>query len=289
MNLTQISSKDSSSGALNTNSSSINNNNPSNSGSNSNSSTNSNSNNGNSSNSMAMPKTGVSSPVVAVLSSPSAPPGASPTPSVAVPAVTEVCQQARPPALLLTNNNNNNNASSITTTTTVTTTTTTSSVIMSVAPPNSNNSSPPATQHQFTVHGHFLGPGDHCGPAPNVTVNPLYQPLQPHLLAIGPGTSSDHTPSISSSSLTPPPLPPAPPRPAPPLPPSAADQQIRVLTPSEIMRTLPSLCQESYEPPQCLVRTASATFLLLLFLSELLFIDSVTTFPNSFNLVPFFF
>lgn len=30
---------------------------------------------------------------------------------------------------------------------------------------------------------------------------------------------------------------------------SSVDHQIRVLTPSEIMRTLPSLCQEHYDPP----------------------------------------
>jgi hypothetical protein len=57
---------------------------------------------------------------------------------------------------------------------------------------------------------------------------------------------------------TPPPLPPPPP-PQPQLPPpnllnsgtvnAVTDQQIRVLTPSEIMRTLPSLGQETYDLP----------------------------------------
>lgn len=86
------------------------------------------------------------------------------------------------------------------------------------------------TQHQFiTVHGsnhHFLGSNDHSGPAPNVTVNPHYQPSHgdPNPRPI-PMSSSLNTSS------------------------AVADQQIRVLTPSEIMRTLPSLCQEGYEPP----------------------------------------
>lgn len=102
----------------------------------------------------------------------------------------------------------------------------------------------PPTQHQFTVHGHFLGPGDHCGPAPNVTVNPLYQPPI--------NNNSNNSNSNNEHSLTPPPR-------APSITSSAADQQIRVLTPSEIMRTLPSLCQESYEP-QCLVRTICRNF-----------------------------
>lgn len=85
------------------------------------------------------------------------------------------------------------------------------------------------------MHGQFLGSGDLChGPAPNVTVNPLYQPL------VGP----EHGPT-------------PPPRPSAPLP-TAADQQIRVLTPSEIMRTLPSLCQENYDT-QPLVRAYSVS------------------------------
>lgn len=80
------------------------------------------------------------------------------------------------------------------------------------------------------MHGHFAGPGDRVGPAPNVTVNPNYQP----------NPCTDHAPLLSRSlsvvqqSNSP----------------SASDQQIRVLTPSEIMRTLPSLCQENYEPQQ---------------------------------------
>lgn len=80
------------------------------------------------------------------------------------------------------------------------------------------------TQQQFTVHGPILGPGDHChGPAPNVTVNPLYSEPAP-------------SPSLRHAHAQPPPS-------------AAADHQIRVLTPSEIMRTLPSLCQEACEPP----------------------------------------
>lgn len=81
----------------------------------------------------------------------------------------------------------------------------------------------PATHQQFTVHGHFAGPDDHVGPAPNVTVNPFYQPNV--------GESVAHHPSKLVPAQ------------------NTQDQQIRVLTPSEIMRTLPSLCQENYEPP----------------------------------------
>lgn len=86
----------------------------------------------------------------------------------------------------------------------------------------------PTTHQQFTVHGQFAGPDDHVGPAPNVTVNPFYQP--------GGGEGIVHHPSKLVPAQ------------------NTQDQQIRVLTPSEIMRTLPSLCQENYEPPQTLVR-----------------------------------
>lgn len=86
----------------------------------------------------------------------------------------------------------------------------------------------PTTHQQFTVHGHFAGPDDHVGPAPNVTVNPFYQP--------GGGDAIAHHPSKLVPAQ------------------NTQDQQIRVLTPSEIMRTLPSLCQENYEPPHALVR-----------------------------------
>lgn len=136
-------------------------------------------------------------------------------------AVTEVCTHHSRPTPTLTNAS-------------------TSSVSVSPCSTPQPVSVPPSppTQHQFTVHGHFLGPGDHCGPAPNVTVNPLYQPN-------------------TEPSVTPPPRTP--------ISSSAADQQIRVLTPSEIMRTLPSLCQESYEP-QSLVRTKSSKFLWKLFI-----------------------
>lgn len=108
------------------------------------------------------------------------------------------------------NHNNNNNGSSNT-------------LISTTHPVNSS-----ITQQQFTLHGtshHFLG-SDHNGPAPNVTVNPHYQPnhADPNPRPI-PMSSS-----LNSSS-------------------AVADQQIRVLTPSEIMRTLPSLCQEGYEQP----------------------------------------
>lgn len=78
-----------------------------------------------------------------------------------------------------------------------------------------------STIQQFTVHGQFLSVHNHNGPAPNVTVNPHYQPDPP--------SSPILRPSIPA--------------------PLAADQQIRVLTPSEIMRTLPSLCQDSYDIP----------------------------------------
>lgn len=101
---------------------------------------------------------------------------------------------------------------------------TTSSVSVSSPPPITPRPPTPSTHQQFTVHGQLFGPGDHCGPAPNVTVNPLYQPNlseQPNAVQI-----------LRPIQNTPP----------------ATDQQIRVLTPSEIMRTLPSLCQESYEP-----------------------------------------
>lgn len=86
----------------------------------------------------------------------------------------------------------------------------------------------PTTHQQFTVHGQFAGPDDHVGPAPNVTVNPFYQP--------GGGEAIAHHPSKLVPAQ------------------NTQDQQIRVLTPSEIMRTLPSLCQENYEPPHTLVR-----------------------------------
>lgn len=139
-------------------------------------------------------------------------PAPAPAPIVRVPQVSqpvpvsEVCtHQSRPTSL---------------------TTASTSSVSVSPKPAS------PTIQHQFTVHGQFLGSGDLChGPAPNVTVNPLYQP---------PATSP-------------------PPRPSAPLPTSAADQQIRVLTPSEIMRTLPSLCQENYDTQPPLVRFYSVS------------------------------
>ena len=110
----------------------------------------------------------------------------------------------------------------------------TTSSVLSVTPPSPVSAPPslhlsplpspqliPTTVHQFMVHGHFFGASDdHRGPAPNVTVNPLYQPN-----VVTCSRSAAHPSSI------------------------AADQQIRVLTPSEIMRTLPSLCQETYEPP----------------------------------------
>lgn len=137
-----------------------------------------------------------------VVVAPPAPVVVPPPPAPVVPAVSEVCtqqqQQSRP--------------------TTHSSLTTASTSSVSVSPPSPR---PPVTQQQFTVHGHFLGPGDHCGPAPNVTVNPHYQPSDPAV------------PLRPSIQATPPP---------------ATDQQIRVLTPSEIMRTLPSLCQENYEP-----------------------------------------
>lgn len=94
---------------------------------------------------------------------------------------------------------------------------------VSVLPPPS-----PTTHQQFTVHGQFAGPDDHVGPAPNVTVNPFYQP--------GGGEGIIHHPSKLLPAQ------------------NTQDQQIRVLTPSEIMRTLPSLCQENYEPSHTLVR-----------------------------------
>jgi len=108
------------------------------------------------------------------------------------------------------------------------------SVPTPVIPPRSSTPSPrssPPTHQQFTVHGHFAGPGDRVGPAPNVTVNPNYQPnpCTDH----APLHSRPHSAAQQTSSS-----------------PSASDQQIRVLTPSEIMRTLPSLCQENYEPQQ---------------------------------------
>lgn len=78
-----------------------------------------------------------------------------------------------------------------------------------------------STVQQFTVHGQFLSVHNHNGPAPNVTVNPHYQPDPP--------SSPILRPTVPT--------------------PLAADQQIRVLTPSEIMRTLPSLCQDSYDIP----------------------------------------
>lgn len=138
--------------------------------------------------------------------------------SAIVAPVSEVCtQQSRPTPSL--------------------TTASTSSVSVSppVTPRPASLTPSPSIQQQFTVHGQFLGPGDHCGPAPNVTVNPLYQP----------NVVNEQTPTLPllrtnniQQQTTPP----------------ASDQQIRVLTPSEIMRTLPSLCQENYEP-QPLVRT----------------------------------
>lgn len=97
-----------------------------------------------------------------------------------------------------------------------------SSVSVTTPPPKPPS---PTTHQQFTVHGNFAGPGDHVGPAPNVTVNPHYQPNN---------ESIPHPRLVPQS--------------------NASDQQIRVLTPSEIMRTLPSLYQENYEP-QGLVRT----------------------------------
>lgn len=101
------------------------------------------------------------------------------------------------------------------TTTPTTPSTTPSPTISTVSPA-------PATQ-QFTVHSQFInGVHSHTGPAPNVTVNPHYQPEAPP-------TSPVLRPNINA--------------------PNAADQQIRVLTPSEIMRTLPSLCQDTYDMP----------------------------------------
>ncbi|KAJ8921946.1 hypothetical protein NQ315_008580 [Exocentrus adspersus] len=97
----------------------------------------------------------------------------------------------------------------------------TSSVSVS-SPPKASS---PSTHQQFTVHGHFAGPGDHVGPAPNVTVNPHYHPPS------GDNIPIPHPRLVAQQNST-----------------SATDQQIRVLTPSEIMRTLPSLCQENYEP-----------------------------------------
>lgn len=94
------------------------------------------------------------------------------------------------------------------------------------ATPSTASASPP-TQQQFTVHGQFVGLHNHTGPAPNVTVNPHYQPPQP----------PDRPASPATRVLIPV------------QPPPAADQQIRVLTPSEIMRTLPSLCQDTYDLP----------------------------------------
>lgn len=126
-----------------------------------------------------------------------------------MPAVSEVCiHQSKPTASLISAS--------------------TSSVSVSPPIPARPLSLPssPSTQQQFTVRGHFMGPSDHCGSAPNVTVNPLYQ------------HSTEHDLPTPSKPVAPPP---------------AADQQIRVLTPSEIMRTLPSLGQENYEP-QSLVR-----------------------------------
>lgn len=98
------------------------------------------------------------------------------------------------------------------TTTPTTPSTTPSPTIKTVSPS-------PATQQQFTVHGQFIN-HNHSGPAPNVTVNPHYQPEAPP-------TSPVLRPNVNAPN----------------------DQQIRVLTPSEIMRTLPSLCQDTYDIP----------------------------------------
>lgn len=157
-------------------------------------------------------------PVAAAVAAVAAP-ATTPTTAVARPTavpVSEVCTQQPPtrPATL--------------TTTTSAAASTASSA--SAKPPPQPSPPPPqqAVHAQFTVHGQFLGAGDLCrGPAPNVTVNPLYH-------------ATVHPP---------PPAPQAPP--VPPVSVVAADQQIRVLTPSEIMRTLPSLCQENYDsqPP----------------------------------------
>jgi hypothetical protein len=57
--------------------------------------------------------------------------------------------------------------------------------------------------------------------------------------AISSATNNSHQVSLSASAATT-----APARQF-----SSVDHQIRVLTPSEIMRTLPSLCQEHYDPP----------------------------------------
>lgn len=148
--------------------------------------------------------------------------------AVAAPAASEVCNQQQTPTFSLT--------------------TASTSSVPSVSPPLQPRPSlpvtpvvttaptnlAPSTQQQFTVHGPILAPGDH-GPAPNVTVNPHYQP--------GP---SEVPPLPTRLQNAPPPVAAA-----------ASDQQIRVLTPSEIMRTLPSLCQENYEPAHSLVRACS--------------------------------
>lgn len=137
--------------------------------------------------------------------------------------------------------------------TTASTSASTSSVSAHSPPTNNKMSPPPSIHAQFTVHGQFLGAGDLCrGPAPNVTVNPLYHPPEQ------PGPPRSH-PSSNS----------------------AADQQIRVLTPSEIMRTLPSLCQENYDaqptppPPvrECSVVSLSLggnDFFIIIFLFNLI-------------------
>lgn len=119
-------------------------------------------------------------------------------------------------------------------------TSTTSSITMASSSPTTNIISNPATSQkiiahqQFTVHNQYpatLGSIAHTGPAPNVTVNPHYNPHLHHQVL-----------NISSTSDTPATVPTVP---SPSI--ITSDQQIRVLTPSEIMRTLPSLSQESYD------------------------------------------
>lgn len=99
-------------------------------------------------------------------------------------------------------------------------------------------------QQQFTVHGPFTTLHSHTGPAPNVTVNPNYHPEPP---------SSPVLRQIPT--------------------PLATDQQIRVLTPSEIMRTLPSLCQDSYDIPVSQSTVSSASLNVRTLVSMFFFVD----------------
>lgn len=97
----------------------------------------------------------------------------------------------------------------------------------------SQQSSPPSTPQL---------PHEVCGGGPT------HQQQQQQLTASsGGGSQTQQHPAFQSPSV------PAPSQPPPGLM-SSGDQQIRVLTPSEIMRTLPSLAQETYDLPLSTVR-----------------------------------